>query len=36
MEDYKVIGIIECGSNSFDEDKSEEIIPGFIPISNCY
>ena len=33
-EDYKVIGIIECGSNSFDEGKSEEIIPGFIPISN--
>lgn len=33
-EDCKVIGIIECGSNSFIEDESEEIIPGFIPISS--
>lgn len=32
-ENYKVVGIIQCGANSFDE-KEEHILPGIIPIND--
>lgn len=32
-ENYKVVGIIQCGANSFDEEE-EHILPGVIPIND--